>query len=34
MKDGCVVESGTHTDLVRADGEYAALYHAQVERTG
>ncbi|KAI9568052.1 P-loop containing nucleoside triphosphate hydrolase protein [Boletus coccyginus] len=30
MKDGCVVESGTHAQLVRANsGAYATLYHAQ-----
>ena len=34
MKDGCVVENGTHADLVRANGDYAALYHAQVEWNG
>ena len=33
MKDGCIVESGTHAQLVRANGNYAALYHAQVEWT-
>ncbi|KAH0826869.1 P-loop containing nucleoside triphosphate hydrolase protein [Lanmaoa asiatica] len=31
MKDGCVVENGTHAELVRVDGDYAALYHAQAE---
>ncbi|KAG6371979.1 P-loop containing nucleoside triphosphate hydrolase protein [Boletus reticuloceps] len=31
MKDGSVVENGTHAELVRANGSYAALYHAQVE---
>ena len=31
MKGGCIVESGTHAQLVHANGDYAALYHAQVE---
>ncbi|KAF8447161.1 P-loop containing nucleoside triphosphate hydrolase protein [Boletus edulis BED1] len=31
MKDGSVVENGTHAELVHANGPYAALYHAQVE---
>jgi len=30
MKDGCVVERGTHHQLIEGDGEYAKLYNAQV----
>lgn len=29
MKDGCVVESGTHEELFTQDGEYAKLYNIQ-----
>ncbi|KAH9484595.1 ATP-dependent lipid A-core flippase [Psilocybe cubensis] len=29
MKDGSVVESGTHEDLMKLDGEYAKLYNIQ-----
>jgi ATP-binding cassette, subfamily B, multidrug efflux pump len=29
MKDGCIIEMGTHTELIALDGEYAALYHEQ-----
>ncbi|KAF9220125.1 P-loop containing nucleoside triphosphate hydrolase protein [Gyrodon lividus] len=29
MKQGSVIERGTHNDLLRADGEYAKLYNAQ-----
>ncbi|KAG1792125.1 P-loop containing nucleoside triphosphate hydrolase protein [Suillus plorans] len=30
MKDGCVVERGTHHQLIEGDGEYAKLYNAQI----
>ncbi|KAG1738291.1 P-loop containing nucleoside triphosphate hydrolase protein [Suillus occidentalis] len=30
MKDGSVVERGTHNQLIEDDGEYARLYNAQV----
>lgn len=30
MKDGSVVEQGTHNQLIEDDGEYAKLYNAQV----
>ncbi|KAG2135189.1 P-loop containing nucleoside triphosphate hydrolase protein [Suillus bovinus] len=30
MKDGSVVERGTHNQLIEGDGEYAKLYNAQV----
>ncbi|KAG1765849.1 P-loop containing nucleoside triphosphate hydrolase protein [Suillus placidus] len=30
MKDGSVVERGTHNQLIEDDGEYAKLYNAQV----
>ncbi|KAG2096671.1 P-loop containing nucleoside triphosphate hydrolase protein [Suillus cothurnatus] len=30
MKDGSVVEQGTHDQLIEDDGEYAKLYNAQV----
>ncbi|KAG8217985.1 P-loop containing nucleoside triphosphate hydrolase protein [Butyriboletus roseoflavus] len=33
MKDGRVVENGTHAELLRVNGDYAALYHAQTEWT-
>ena len=29
MKDGSIVESGKHNDLLAADGEYAKLYNIQ-----
>ncbi|KIJ59724.1 hypothetical protein HYDPIDRAFT_32940 [Hydnomerulius pinastri MD-312] len=29
MKEGSVIECGTHVDLLKADGEYAQLYNAQ-----
>ena len=29
LKDGRIVESGTHDDLVNAGGEYSRLYHLQ-----
>ena len=31
MKDGCVIESGTHDQLIRQNGEYAKLYRSQME---
>lgn len=34
IKDGVVVESGTHDELVGVGGDYAALYDAQVGRSG
>lgn len=30
MKDGSVVERGTHNQLIEDGGEYAKLYNAQV----
>ncbi|KAG1725716.1 P-loop containing nucleoside triphosphate hydrolase protein [Suillus paluster] len=30
MKEGSVLERGTHNQLIKADGEYAKLYNAQV----
>jgi ATP-binding cassette subfamily B protein len=32
LDDGRIVESGTHTDLIRAGGLYAELYRTQFER--
>ena len=29
MEDGAIVEQGTHTSLLAADGAYAALYRSQ-----
>jgi subfamily B ATP-binding cassette protein MsbA len=29
LRDGCIVESGTHKELLAADGNYAALYKVQ-----
>ena len=29
MKQGSLIEQGTHTELLAADGEYARLYHSQ-----
>ncbi|GGU78193.1 hypothetical protein GCM10010260_08250 [Streptomyces filipinensis] len=31
LRDGTVVESGGHTELVGADGRYAALFRRQAE---
>jgi subfamily B ATP-binding cassette protein MsbA len=31
MKDGSVVESGTHTELLAGGGEYAFLYQSQFQ---
>ncbi len=31
MEDGCIVERGTHTALLRANGPYARLYAAQFQ---
>lgn len=32
IKDGALVESGTHTELMRSGGEYAAMFSAQAEK--
>jgi ABC-type multidrug transport system fused ATPase/permease subunit len=29
MKDGTIAETGTHDDLLKAEGEYAKLYNIQ-----
>lgn len=31
LEDGCVVESGRHSELLAADGLYAELYHTQFD---
>ena len=31
MRDGSIVETGTHEELLAAGGFYAHLYHAQFE---
>ena len=31
MKDGMIVESGSHGELMSADGEYAKLYKIQAQ---
>jgi hypothetical protein len=31
MKDGNIVEKGTHDELLKKDGVYADLYHSQFE---
>ena len=33
LKDGLVIESGTHDDLLEASGFYAGLYNSQFRRT-
>ena len=32
MRDGNIVEQGTHESLLKANGAYAALYHTQLSR--
>ena len=34
MKDGDVIESGTHETLMQKGGFYADLYNSQFERAG
>ena len=34
MKDGDVIESGTHETLMQKGGFYAGLYNSQFERAG
>ena len=34
MKDGHIVEQGSHADLLEKDGFYATLYHSQFVKTG
>ena len=31
MKDGNIVEQGTHEELIKLNGSYAALYNSQFE---
>jgi len=31
MKEGTVVETGTHADLLSKEGEYARLYNVQAQ---
>ena len=31
MKDGRVAQTGTHSQLMERDGEYAKLYRSQME---
>lgn len=31
MKDGNIIEQGSHDDLLAADGFYASLYNSQFE---
>lgn len=31
MKEGVLVEQGTHVDLIALDGEYAGFWKAQTE---
>ena len=33
MKDGHIVESGTHTELLARGGFYASLYNSQFDHT-
>ena len=32
MKDGDIIEQGSHGELMKADGFYAGLYNSQFER--
>ena len=34
MRDGNIVESGTHKQLINKNGFYAELYNSQFSRTG
>ena len=34
LKDGDVIESGTHEELLEKNGFYAALYNSQFEKVG
>ena len=31
FKDGCVIENGSHQELMEQKGEYARMYQAQAE---
>ena len=33
MKDGDIIEQGTHQDLLKKNGFYAELYNSQFEQT-
>ena len=33
VKDGEIIESGTHIELLRKHGDYARLYHRQFEHS-
>jgi ATP-binding cassette subfamily B protein len=32
LEDGCIIEHGTHSELVASDGKYAEMFRLQAEK--